>query len=72
MLGRIAKGDEQVEMAVVVEIDPGDLAGDADHVEADFGGDIDEMPAIDHRTIQFIAVRAAGEADVEIEWPSES
>ena len=55
-VGRVAKGDKEVEAAVVVEIDPTDLAGFAFDIDAEVSRDIGEL------SVAIVAVELVGRA----------
>src|SRR5262249_12567997 len=65
----VAERDEQVEVAVVVVVDPRDLAGDAADVHASLRRDVGEVPAVAVIAIELVR-RPVDEPDVQVELAS--
>ena len=65
---RVTERDEQIEVAVVVVVDPRHLARFAHRIDAEGRGDVREVGAVAIVAIESVArSRAAGEADVQID-----
>jgi hypothetical protein len=67
-VGRIPKCDEKIHPAVVIEVDPGNLAGLSLYIDAHLFGDIDEVLAIAIVAVKFIGSSgSSAEPDVQVD-----